>query len=249
MKIIKYRKSSKGKYKIDLADGNTLVLYEEVILKFNLLLKGEIDEDLLIEIDKCNQEWDVYYVALHSLKARMKSIYDMKSFLIRKEYPLDLVEKVIDKLVKQGYLNDRGFAKSYVRSQMLTTSKGPYKIERDLGEKKIDIEIIKEALLDFTEDEQILRIEKLINKGIKTNHNKGGLVLKQKIYNDIKNLGYDVFLINKVIADYSFDIDNEIAKKEYEKLYNKYKNKYNEQELKRVIREKLYKKGLKYEEE
>ena len=133
---------------------------------------------------------------------------------------------------------------------MLTTLKGPYKIERELSEKKIDMEFIREALLDdFTEDEQLLRIEKLINKGIKTNHNKGGEVLKQKIYNDIKNQGYDIFLINKVIVNYSFDVSPDIIKKEYEKLYNKYKRKYSGQELKRVVREKLYKKGMKYEEE
>ena len=45
----------------------------------------------------------------------------------------------------------------------------------------------------------------LIEKGIKTNHNRGGVVLKQKIYNDLKLAGYDISLINNIISEYSFD--------------------------------------------
>ena len=42
MKIIKYRKGSKGLYKVELDDGRVLSLYEEVILKYELLLKREV---------------------------------------------------------------------------------------------------------------------------------------------------------------------------------------------------------------
>ena len=38
MKIIKYKKGTKGLYKVELEDGRVLSLYEDVILKFELLL-------------------------------------------------------------------------------------------------------------------------------------------------------------------------------------------------------------------
>ncbi len=249
MKIVKYKKGTKGKYKILLDNDNTIVLYEDVILKYNLLLTKEIDEKLLIEVDKYNQECDVYYTALNSINNRFKSVYELRQSLLRKEYPSELVDKAINKLLDQGYLNDRMFSRSYINNQMITTNKGPYKISKELTEKKIDPEIINEEIELFTDEEQITRIKKLIDKGIKTNHNRGGVVLKQKIYNDLKLNGYDISLINSVISEYTFENDKEIAKKEYDKLYRKYSRKYSGYELENKIREKLYQKGLKYEED
>ncbi len=249
MKVIKYKKMSNNRYKVFLDDSHELLLYEDVILKYNLLIRKDIDEKLIIEMDQYNQEIDVYYVALNSIKNRFRSTYELKNILIKKEYPIDLVDKVIDKLTKQGYLNDRSFTKSFINNQMITTNNGPYKIIRELNEKKVAESIISEEIEVFNSEEQIPRIKKLIDKGIKTNHNKGGVVLKQKIYNDLKNYGYDISLINSVINEYEFSNDLNIAKKEYEKLYRKYEKKYTGDELKRKIREKMYQKGLSYEED
>ena len=249
MKIIKYKKGTKGKYKVYLEDGTELQFYEDVILKYQLLLKKDIDDKTMIEADSYNQECDVYYIALHSIENRYKSVYELKVWLLNKEYPIDLVEKAIQKLLEQGYLNDRMFAKSYIHNQMVTTNNGPYKIERELLNKKIDSSIIQEEITCFTEEEQKIKVQKIIEKGLRSNHSRGGVVLKQKIYNDLKNYGYDISYINSVISQYSFQNTNEIAKKEYEKLYRKYSRKYEGEELKRIIREKLYMKGLSYEEE
>jgi hypothetical protein len=65
----------------------------------------------------------------------------------------------------------------------------------------------------------------IIEKEIHSNHNKGGLVLKQKIYNDLKNYGYDSFMIQNQLANYSFNNNQELAEKEYQKLYRKYSRK------------------------
>ena len=67
---------------------------------------------------------------------------------------------------------------------MITTNKGPYKIERELLEKKIDINIIKEEIVVFDNESQSIKINKIINRCIKTNRSRGGVVLKQKIFNE-----------------------------------------------------------------
>lgn len=249
MKVIKYKKLANSRYKVYLEDSHELLLYEDVILKYNLLIRKDIDEELIIEMDKYNQECDVYYVALNSIKNRFRSIYELRGILLKKEYPSDLVESAIKKLIKQGYLNDRSYCKSFINNQMITTNNGPYKIIRELNEKKVDSSIVDEEILVFNDEEQISRIKKLIDKGIRSNHTRGGVVLKQKIYNDLKNLGYDISLINNTISSYDFGNNNDIAKKEYDKLYRKYSRKYSGDELKYKIREKMYLKGLSYEED
>lgn len=246
MRIIKYKKGSKGLYKVELDDGRVLSLYEDVILKFDLLLKKEIMDSDLDSINKYNLECDVYYVALNNIKSRFKSEFELRNILKKKEYPDEYIELAINKLIKQGYLNDRLFARSYINNQMLTTSRGPLRIQRDLLDKKIDYNVINEELSVFSEEEQMMKIKKIISKKIQSNHSRGGYVLKQKIVNDVKLLGYDSLVISRVISEFDFSSnDEDIAKKEYNKLYKRLSHRYSGDELERKIREKLYQKGLK----
>ena len=248
MQILKYKKMSSGKYKIELDNGINMELYEEVILKHELLLKKSVDQTMIPIIQDSNLEWEVYYVALKSLKQRFKSSYDLRSSLVKKEYPVDLVDKAVNKLLEQGYLNDASFAKGYINNQIITSSKGPNSISNDLRNKGIDEKIIREEIVVFDRDLQKSRIKKIIDKNIKSNHNKGGSVLKNKIITNLLNLGYDLDIVQMVISNYQFGNDIELAKKEYDKLYKKLSRKYSGEELKYKIKEKLYQKGLKYEE-
>lgn len=249
MKIIKYKKNRQGKYVVYLDDGRELVLYEDVILKFDLLLTKEVLDSQIEEINNLNFEYDVYYTALKSIQSRFKSTSDLATTLRNKEYPNDLIDKAIDKLTRQGYLDDRSFAKGYINNQMITTNHGPNRIMGDLYNKKISADIINEEIVVFDEDIQKDKIRKIIDKGIKSNRTRGGIILKNKIVNDLKNYGYDFSIISSVISEFNFSNDPELAKKEYDKLYKKYSSKYSGYELKSKIREKMFQKGLLYEDE
>ena len=238
MKILKYKKQANGKYKIFLDNNTDIVLYEDTILKYELLLIKEID----------NIDCDVYYVALKSLNNRFKSVKELRDSLLKKEYPQEFIEKSINKLLEQGYLNDRSFCKSYINNQIITTTKGPNKISRELKSKGVSDNIINEEILIFTEEEQNAKINKVINRLIKSNRSRGGVVLKNKIVTDLINLGYNNSIIKNVISNYSFEADSSICEKEYNKLYNRLSRKYSGKELEYKIREKLFQKGLYYDE-
>lgn len=248
MKILKYKKKRNGQYELQLESGEELILYEEVILKFELLLKKKIEQSEKEKVLLCNQEYDVYYVALKALKNRFRSVKDLKELLLKKEYPVEYVEKAIDKLLKQGYLNDQSFAKAYINNQMITSSKGPRKIEKELLDKGVQSDIIFKELEVFTKEEQISKIKKIATRLIKSNRSRGGAVLRRKITHDIQMTGYDVSLINSVLSTMEFGDTKDIAKKEYDKLYRRLSRKYSGRELDYKIKEKLYQKGLYYED-
>ena len=229
MKILKFKKKPNGKYSVYLDDGREFVYYEEVILQYELLLKKEVEEKDLLTIHQTNLEYDVYYVALNSIKSRFKSIYELREFLRKKEYPEEMIDHAIDKLIEQRYLDDRLFAKSYINTQMITTSHGPLRIKNDLYNKKVSSSIIEEEIALFDEESQIEKMKKIIN--------------------DLKTQGYEYDLISRIISSYSFPQDKDLAKKEYDKLYKKYSSKYEGYELANKIREKMFQKGLTYEEE
>lgn len=248
LKIIKYKKTTKGRYKVLLDDNRELLLYEDVILKYDLLIKKELSEDEIFEAEKYNQECDVYYVGLNSINSRFKSVLELRQFLKKKEYPDELINKAIDKLLKQGYLNDRSFCKSYINNQIITTTKGPYKIRRELRDKGIDDNIIEDEIVVFDLDLEEEKITKLANRMIKSNRTRGGSVLRKKITTDLTNMGYSTDVIYKVLSTLDFSNDKDMIKREYDKLYKRLSRKYSDKELEYKIKEALYKKGLYYED-
>ena len=188
MKIVKYKKGSNGKYIISLENDTKLSLYEETILEFNLLLTKDVKD--IEEITNYNLQYEVYYTALKSINSRFKSVSETRTFLKNKEFPDELIDSAINKLVKQGYLNDRLFAKSYINNQIITTNRGPMRIINDLTNKGVSSSICEEEIVVFDDELQLERIDKIINKMIKNNHSRAGVVLKSKIFNDLKVLGY-----------------------------------------------------------
>ena len=92
-----------------------------------------------------------------------------------------------------------------------------------------------------------VRIEKAIAliKKINSNHNLSGIMLKNKIVQELINRGFYKEDINLIINEFEFN-DNELIKeKEYNKLKNKLSKKYNGEELEYRIKIGMLKKGYK----
>ena len=201
------------------------------------------------EISNENMFYEVYYAALNSIKIKPRSVYDVRQLLLKKEYPTDLIEKTIDKLLNQGYLSDLNFIKAFVYNQLATTNNGPYKIKSLLSVHNVSSEDIENELACFSEKEQLEKIEKLATRFYKSNRTRGGYILKNKITSDLINYGYSIDLIEGVLSKFNFSNDSDLAKKEYDKLYKKLSRKYSGDELKRQISIKMRMKGLRYEED
>ena len=248
MNIIKYKKLTNGRYKVILENNVELTLYEDIILKYELLIKKVISDELLPKIREDNSYYDAYYSALKSLNTKYKSIKETKKYLYSKEYDNETIDKVVDNLINQGYLNDNNYSISYINNQIITTNWGPYKIKNELIKKGIDESIIDENIKVFDETLQRDRINKIIEKLIKNNRTKGGIILKNKITSSIINLGYYTSIIKEEISKYDFKVDKEIYQREYNKIYKSLSRKYEGNELEYKIKQKLYQKGMYYED-
>ena len=131
MRINKFKKVGTNKYRIYF-DNNSLLLYEDVILKYNLLYKKDIDSDLLLEIDKENLKASIYDVSLKYISIRMRSIKEMREYLNRKKFDNKDIEDTINKLINNGLLDNKKFAISFVNDKIHLTNNGIDKIKNDL---------------------------------------------------------------------------------------------------------------------
>ena len=203
MRIIKYEKKGNNTYKIHLENNQSINLYEDVIIKNNLLYKKEIGDDLLEKLDKDNSKEDIYNKCVKYISVRIRSIQEIKEYLKRKEIEPEIIDKTIDKLKKNNLLNDEQFAKAFIHDKINFTTMGPYKIEQELKKHKIDSNIISEYL--YSIDEEIIdnKINKQITKLMKSSRKKQNL--RNKIYTNLLSLGYSNEMILRNINNYEFN--------------------------------------------
>ncbi len=204
IKIIKYKKENNGKYKLFLEDGSTIDTYEDVILKNNLLYKKDIDDSLYDIIMNDNVYEEAYSKSINYIGIRLRSINEMKVYLKSKKYSEEVINIIIERLIKNNLLNDAIFTQAFINDKLNFTTMGPYKIELELKKHNIDNNIISKCISTIDEDIIYEKINKLITKFIKSNKKYKGFLLKNKIYTNLINLGYSSSMILEVLNNYEF---------------------------------------------
>lgn len=243
MKIEKFTKNKNGMYILVLDNGNKIKVHEDLILKYELLLSKKINEELLEAIQKENQIYEIYEVALKYINTRLRSSKELIEYLKKKGYEYDSINQVLIMLKKQCYLDEAIYASSFVHDKILMSNYGPNKIYSELEKLGIDTNIISDKISIYTKEMECERINKIIEKQIKLNHNKGASLLKRKIQTFLLSLGYTSSYINECISKYNF-YDKDVYEKEYQKILTQLSKKYSGKELEYKLKQKLYQKGF-----
>lgn len=244
MKIEKFKKLKGKKYEIFLENNTSIITYEDILINNNLLISKNIN-DINIILEE-NKKYEVLEVAKKYLDKKMCSIKDMRNYLSKKGFDDKLIDNTINYLIKYNFLNDNIYVKSYSNDKIRFTNDGPNKIINDLIKKGIDKNIIDDNI-EFDFKYIYDKLNKLIDKKIKSTKNYSGNILKIKITNYLVNLGYDRRMIEEILLKKDLNNIND-GIKEYDKLYNKYKTKLEGVALENIIRQKLYLKGFNYDE-
>jgi len=243
MLIKNIKKLNKNKYKISFVD-KELIVYEDILIKYNILSNKNIEDKTLKEIEKENIYSEIYEISLKYLDIRMRLEKELRLYL-KDKYDEKNINKVIERLKKEEYIDDSKYVKAYINDKINLSKDGPYKIKRDLAQKGVD-----ESLINIDIDDNILRekLEKLIIKYSNINRNNSLNVIKTKILNHFTILGFDKELILEIFDSLNIKGDNNKIKKEYDKLINKYSKKYTGYKLEFTIKQKLYQKGYSIDE-
>lgn len=200
MQIIKYTKKGNGNYDILLDNNKKITLSEDLILKNNLLYKKEVDPYLLEELLTENIKYDIYNKCVKYISIRLRSINEIKEYMKRLNADEETINNTIERLLKNNLLNDEVFTKAFIQDKLNFTTMGPYRIEQELKRQHIDNTIISKYLYNIDKDILITKINKQINKLIKSNKKKDNL--KNKIYKNLLSLGYSNDMILKELNKY-----------------------------------------------
>ncbi len=239
MKIDKFKKVGSNKYKVYLGN-ESLTLYEDIILKYDLLLKQDISIDIMDDIIKDNNNYDTFNIALNYIETRMRCKKEIRDYLKKKEFDNKLINETIKKLEDLNLLNEKEYIKAYINDKINLSMDGPYKIKKSLIDLKFNEEDINDYLYTIDEDVWNDKLDKLISKKSSLMNSKSYYMFFNKLKEYLYNLGYDSEMIDYKLSNINYK-SNAI-----ESDYNKAVRKYKDDKTK--ITNFLIRKGYSYEE-
>ena len=246
MKVKKYKKLNNSLYEIELEDKRKIKLYDDVILKYELLIIANLTEQKLDKIIEENETLEAYYKALKYLTTKMRSEKEIKEYLTKYEYSKQAIDYTIERLKREKYINEEQYIKSYIHDALALTLDGPEKILFKLNLLGLSTSKTHEEINLINKDIWYNRINNIIAKKYKSNKSSIN-IFKQKIYTHLMTLGYENNLIKESIEQFGFEENEENFIKEANKTWNKLLAKVEPSQINYYFKNKMLQKGYNME--
>ena len=247
MKIVKLKKLKDNRYEVLFDNDIKFTLYDDIIVKYELLFTEIVDAAVLKDIEEENKRMATYYDALKYIGRKMRNEKEIREYLRRKEYEDGDIETTVKRLMDEGFLNNKTYISAYVSDQVNLSNNGYYKILNDLIRMNFSEEEIREELDKIDDEEWVLRCEKVIKKKVSANRTYSGNKLKDKLVYELCNIGYLKEMVVGILENMVLS-DDTLLIKEYDKLRVKLEKKYSGKELNYQIRTKLLVKGFNFDD-
>ena len=202
MKIVKYTRLASGKYKVLFDNKKELILYESVIIDTNLLYKKEITSEEYNTLVSLNNYQDIYNKVIKYIGIRLRSKKEITDYLKKMDLSTEVVDDILNKLITNKYIDDERFSQAYIKDKYNFSNNGPYKIINELVKLGIDKDMAYTYTFDIITNEEE-KINKLINKYVKSDKKHDWYYLRNKIYNNLINLGYSKEIVINILNNYN----------------------------------------------
>ncbi|MBQ6841089.1 MAG: RecX family transcriptional regulator [Bacilli bacterium] len=244
--ITNIRQIGSNKYSL-IIEGKKHIVYDDVLLEYNILKKGEISDEVYNGIVSSNNYHEAYNKMLKYITAKLRTEKEIRERLTKLLIRKNDQDRIVQRLRNEKYLDDEMYVKSFINDNVLLSLNGPRKIAFELRRLGFNDNLISKYINDVPDDIWNEKAEKIINKKLKANHNLSKKMFIIKLKKDYNTLGYDEKYYNHLLMDIEFD-DNEQMKKDYQKVYNKLSRKHSDEKLRIMIKQKMFQLGYNIEQ-
>jgi regulatory protein len=193
---LKPQKNRTDRYNLYLDDVYKFPVSANTVLAAGLHVGMEIDEAELQQIRQSAEIGNAHDKALNYLDLRRRSIKELHDYLRRKEYEPEVINQVVDRLMRANLLNDEEFARAWVRDRLLLKPKSKRALSVELAQKGISRSVIDAVLIEMEEGSEQRALEEAVSRKLRqtkyatrVNDDKliASLVREGYSYSDIKN--------------------------------------------------------------
>lgn len=166
MKItsIKQQAKQNDRYSIYVDDQYSFSLSESALLSSGLAGGQELSRAQIDEYKQLSADDKLYNRTLRYVAMRTRSLWEVETYLKRKQATDALISQTLTKLQTIGLLDDAKYAASFVRDRQLLRPTSKRKLQLELRQKRIADEHIMAALNESNLDESISLREVIAKK-------------------------------------------------------------------------------------
>lgn len=161
---VERQQRSQKRYNVYVDHQYAFSVHEDTLVSWRILPGKPISvdewESILFEDEKKKAESK----GLKYLAFRPRTTYEMNVFLKEKGYNPELVDELLAKWEKEGYLNDQLFAEQWFHERLSNQLKGPLLLKEELRKKGIPEHLVERALHTLDADLENIACRKLARK-------------------------------------------------------------------------------------
>ncbi len=197
LRIIR-RGAQSSKTEVLLSNGSSFFIPPKIVLQNNLESGGELSELQVEELKLRSEYIFAKKKALDLLASREHSVYQLKQKLLKREFVLEIVNKVLEELQNEGALSNTRYIENWVYSRLRKHPEGYRSLFANLLRAGISSEEANNYLIPYFEELDVYEIldraaEKMMKKNTMT---------KEKIIRGLKSRGFEYSDIIKFIDRY-----------------------------------------------
>lgn len=137
--------------------------------------------------------------SLRYLNFRIRSVKETEDYLAKKEFPQDIIQQTIDRLIDLKFLDDREFGRIWIESRQKHRGKSIFVLRTELRMKGLNNELIEELLNDSQND--LTTAKELFERKKRQLSRHDGDEYKQKSIQFLQRRGYSWNIIKKVLDE------------------------------------------------
>jgi len=142
------QKNNPHRYNLEVDGEFKKGISDTMVLEFGLREGKEISKEELRKVITSEDQNKVKDKALELLGRRLHSRRELEIKLEKKDYPEEQIERTLDKLEKEGYLDNLEFAKELVKLRQERSPKGSIYLKKELYQKGIPEEVIEKVIAE-----------------------------------------------------------------------------------------------------
>lgn len=197
---VEQQRRSRQRYNLYIDEKFAFSVHEDLLVKHRLL-KGEVvDASQLQQILYEEEVNKAYLDAIRLLSSRLRSEHEMLTRLKQKGYSPEISQVTVERLRKEGYLNDSLFAEQLTKQRMESQKKGSRWIKQELQQKGINKEQIFEAMEQVNEETEYKMAYSLAMKRYGSELEKDASKARRKIAGFLQRRGYPNSVVGKVLS-------------------------------------------------
>ncbi|MCM1267396.1 MAG: recombination regulator RecX [Bacteroidales bacterium] len=191
---------TRGRYRVELEDRTTLVLYRGELSKLDIGEGKEIPEETLRRIREEILPLRAKKRVLNLLQRRDYTAARLRDKLKEGGYPEECIEEAVAYAASYGYVDDARYAEDYIRCHL--EQKSRMRIEQDLMRKGISKPMIGEAFEKLVAEGAVQDEEGMITALLRKknfDHRTATMQERQRMYAFLSRRGFHAEAINRAL--------------------------------------------------